>query len=272
MAVFTGYEFMYDNILSSRFDLTIGYIKSTSGSENILSTSTEIVTQKLNRRSKVYSLGVVSNEQLTFNISFFREYPISPDERDTIANWLTNKSTFKRLQIIQDDMNSIYYNCYFSDLKYVVFSAQAYGFTATAICDAPFAWKNMQQSKKENITGIDGNYPEITLMDIYNISSDTNLTRPKSIIIELGENSNSFKLTNISNDNEYFQFTNLSNGEKIFIDCDLEIIESLTNPNKIIIDNFTGEFLKLINGINKLKIEGQIKSISLSYQSGRKVG
>lgn len=272
MAVFTGEEFMYNGVASSKFGLTIGYIDDTSNSENTLSTNTEIITQKLPRRSKVYRLGSVANEPLTFTLSFFRNSPIYPDEREAIAHWLTSSTEFKKLQIIQDNMNTVYYNCYFNELKYIVFSAQAYGFTATVICDAPFAWKKSQFVEKKNEMISEGIYPNTTSFNIYNISSDSNMTRPTAIIVELGENCNSFKLINQSNNNEYFEFDNLVVGEKIHINCDLQIIESLTRPNTIIVDKFSGEFLELINGLNKITVEGQIKYIRIDYQSGRKVG
>lgn len=272
MAVFTGEEFMYNNISSSKFGLTIGYIENTSSSENTLSTKVDFITQKLPRRSKVYHLGSVANEQLSFTLSFFRDSPIFPDEREAIAHWLTSNTEFKKLQIIQDNMNTIYYNCYFDEFKYVVFSAQAYGFTATIICDAPFAWKNPQFVEKTNEMITEGIYPNQTSLKLYNISSDSNMTKPTSIIVELGENSNEFRLTNHSNNNEYFQFNGLVVGEKVSINCDLQIIESLTRPNTIIVDKFSGEFLELINGLNKITVEGQIKYIRIDYQSGRKVG
>lgn len=271
MAVFMGYEFMYDNVLSSKFELTIAYSDSTSDSENTMTTNVEFITQKLPRRSRVYHLGTVANEPLSFQVSFFRDTPIYADERDAISHWLTGSGKFKKLQIIQDDMSCVYYNCYFNELKYISFSAKAYGFTATVVCDAPFAWKSPQFIEKVNQPITENVYPDITNMNIYNICSDSNLT-PAKIVIELGENNNEVRITNLSNNAEFFQFKDLINGETISIDSDYGIIQSLTRPNSVIIDNFSGEFLMFINGLNKIQVEGQVKKIRIDYQSGRKIG
>lgn len=243
--------------------------------ENPLSTSVNFVTHKLPRRSKVYQLGTELGEDgvFSFQISFLRaqDDPIMAGERDAIAHWLSGDFRYQPLRIIQDDMCSIYYNCYFQNLSYISVDGYANGFTATVVCDAPFAWKNPQMKEKINQPISEGRYPSTTQLQAYNISSDHNLTIPKLIEIDLGENSNGVKVVNLSNNDEYFEFHDLDYGERIRID-DLYCIESLDRPNTIIVDNFTGEFLKLINGINRLQIEGEIKRIKIVYQSGKKIG
>lgn len=253
----------------------IAYINGNTSEENPLSVPVNVITHKLPRRSKVYQLGTELGDDgvFSFQISFIREQanPIMADERDAIAHWLTSDFTYRPLRIIQDDMCSIYYNCYFQNLSYITIDGYANGFTATVICDAPFAWKNPQTKEKINQPISEGRYPNITQLQIYNISSDHNLTIPKLIEIDLGENSNGVKVVNLSNNNEYFEFHDLVYGERIKID-DLYCIESVNRPNSVIVDNFSGEFLKLINGLNKLRIEGEIKRFKIVYQSGKKIG
>lgn len=275
MATFFGSEFMYNGTLSSRFGLKIAYVNSSSGEEHMVSPTVNLISCKLPRRSKVYQLGteVEGDGIFQFQISFFREQdkPISANERDIISQWLFSDFSFKPLRIIQDDMCSIYYNCFFKSLRYVAFGGYAHGFVADVVCDAPFAWKNRKLKEKVNAPVSPGYYPDTTNIDLYNTSSDHNLTIPSLIEVDLGENSTGFRLTNLSNNSEFFEFKNLIAGEKIRID-DLFCIESVTHPNTVIIDCFSGEFLRLINGINRIVINGQIKRIKIAYQSGRKIG
>lgn len=275
MATFFGSEFMYNGTLSSRFGLMIAYINSSSGEEHAMSPAVNLVSYKLPRRSKVYQLGaeIEGDGTFEFQISFFRkqDQPIMASERDAISKWLCSDFSFKPLRIIQDDMSSVYYNCFFKSLRYVAFAGYANGFVADVVCDAPFAWKNRKVKEKINSSVSPGYYPDVTNIELYNTSSDHNLTIPSLIEVDLGENSTGFKLTNLSNHSEFFEFRNLVVGEKIRID-DLYCIESVTRPNTIIVDCFSGEFLRLINGINRIVINGQIKRIKIAYQSGRKIG
>lgn len=275
MAAFWGYEFMYDNTLSSKFGLYIADINNSGADEQLLSAPVNYTVKKIPNRSKVYHIGVEvdGNGTYEFELSFFREAdnPILASERNAIAHWLSGGFKFKQLKIIQDDMCSAYYNCYFKNIRYHAITGYANGFSATVVCDAPFAWGNPKTIEKHFVKNANDQYPNITELQLYNLSSDHNLTVPQLIEIDLGENENEFKIINTSNNNEFFEFKNLVVGDKIRIN-DLYIIECLTRPNTVIVDNFYGEFLRLINGVNNIRIEGQIKRFKIIWQSGVKIG
>lgn len=275
ISVFSGYEFVYNNISSGKFGLSIAYLEGTIPQNNMLSPPVKPILRKLPNRSKVYLCGteVEDNGVFSFKLSFMRPQgnPIKSDERDMISNWLFSNHTFKPLKIIQDDMNSVYYNCFFTNVEYLFLGDDIYGFETEVVCDAPYAWKNPQTAEIINTPTANGVYQNRTELQVYNLSSDHNLLMPKLLEIDLADNNNYVKVTNISNNNEFFELKDLVVGDKIRID-DTYCIECVTRPNTIIVDNFFGEFLKLKNGINKIQVDGAIKRIKIKYQSGRKIG
>lgn len=187
---------------------------------------------------------------------------------------MSGKGKLKQLRIIQDDMNSIYFNCYFSKIDWTNIRNVGYGFRAEIVCDAPFAWKNKITVKKINkSTGQVGSsflYPNQTDLIIINSSTDYTPVIP-NIHIKLGDNNNKVKVTNKSNQNQWFEIKGLQNGEEISISENL-IIESISNPNKIIVDLFSGEFLELIQGRNEILIDGQIKEASIFFNPSKMIG
>lgn len=274
MPVFTATDFVYNNKRASDFGCIIAYGGDGIDGEYQIGTPVQPLLQSLSRRSKVYNLGIEkeNNGALEFELSFYKvDYvPFNAYERDMIATWLLSDHTFKPLQMLQDDMSDLYYNCYFKALKYIVIGGSTYGFVATAVCDSSFAWKNEETVEIINKADTNGLFPSITEFDLYNISSDINLTTPILIEVDMGNNTNEFKVTNISNNNEFFEFKNLVVGDKVKID-DLYSIECITRPNTIIVDNFNGEFMKLVNGLNKIKVDGEIKRIKIVYQGNKMI-
>lgn len=275
LSVFVGNDFTYGNISSSMFGVKILYLNNDFNEENLLSSSVEILSCSLPRRSNVFQIGVgySSHQAFEFEISFFREQekPFDTYERNIISQWLTGDMSFKPLRIIQEDMTPFYYNCYFKDLKYISVDGNANGFKATVVCDAPFAWKAPTVFEKI-VKPLYGNiYPDSLDFDLYNQSSDHNLTIPELIEIDLGENNSSVAVENRSNNGSVFRFNNLLPGDKIRIDG-LHMMECTNRPNSIIVDLFSGDFLELVNGINKIHVTGQIKRIKIIWKSGVKIG
>lgn len=271
---FSGSIFTFDGVSSDKFGLTITSSGSDGENDNPLISSVDFITQKSSQNPKFYQLGVEQSSPLTFQIEFFSDEPIYVYDREQIALWLSGNGQFKKLRIIQDDMTSIYYNCYFSKIDWTNIRNVGYGFKGTVVCDSPFAWKNQTKFVKTNepTSGTEGNfhYPEQTKIVVVNTSTDYNLIMP-NVQIALGDNNNKFKLTNLSNNNQWFAFDNLQNGEVVSITNSL-CISSVTYPNKIVIDHFSGEFLELVRGKNQIVIDGQIKEIKFIYNQSKNVG
>jgi hypothetical protein len=63
-------------------------------------------------------------------------------------------------------------------------------------------------------------------------------------------------IQNLSDSGRIFEFTNLTMGENIYVDNDKQrIITSLSDTYRL--DNFNKNWLRLVQGVNQLKITGK---------------
>ena len=72
------------------------------------------------------------------------------------------------------------------------------------------------------------------------------------------------EIYNKSNDNKLFRFKNIEKGEKLFIDCSNEIIQT-SKKNTYRYDDFNDEYLKIVYGVNQLAVSNNMK-IEFAYR------
>ncbi len=110
-----------------------------------------------------------------------------------------------------------------------------------------------------NTTTIDCTLASPTTPIEFTINNITNVQHPKyedysyfpKIYADLNSNATNFKLVNVSNSNRETSFTNLAANEHLYIDNDLEEIETLSGEQ--VLSKFNDNYFKLIKGVNTIR-------------------
>ncbi len=265
MGQFNGYDFTYNDIPSQTYGLYISNFGDSSVFNGVGSSDVTVYTQQVLRKAKVYYLGRSQSTPLQFNMTFNSDAPLLGMERAVISNWLFGKPSYKKLQILQDDLNGAWFNCFLTKPMPIYVGNINYGFTCTVVADSPFAYSPLKTTTR-TYTGNNVVTDDIVL---YNYSDDEDYLYP-NITFSLNTVGNSFSITNADDANREFLFTSLSPNETVIINGDLQTITSSTGLHRL--GNFNKKWLRLVPGKNALHVESGIGSFSITYYERVKIG
>lgn len=262
---FTAYDFIFDNISSVNFGLKLINLDNTGLFSGVGSANTEIYTQKVLRADKVYYLGRSINAPLEFHLTFGSQQPISGLDRNIISNWLFGRSGYKKLQIVQDDLDGMWFNCFLTSPTTTYVGNLQYAFDCTVSCDSQFAY-GPTKTVTRTFTGDNVIDYDLTL---YNESSNDDYLYP-NISFELNTVGNSFSITNLDDNDREFLFSDLQASETISVDNAKQIIVSDTGLHRL--SNFNKKWLRLVPKTNRLHIESGIGTFTIIYNNRIKIG
>lgn len=257
---FRARTFVFDGVPSETYGLFIisqdgaGVIQS-SGSNSV-----NIYTQEIYRNPVPYFYGTQQSPVLTFQLCFASLTPLTALDQNNIFKWLFGHNQYKKLQIMQCDMENIYFNCILNNPTVTYVGNFAYSVSCEVTCDAPWGWE-FEKTEKFGPFVSEGTI-------LFNNISDNNYYMFPMIEVKLSENSNRFTLKNTT-DNSEISFTDLLSEEIIYIDSQRNIIKSSEGIYRI--GNMKGIFPRFVPGINKIELTGGIKYIKITYKNARKV-
>lgn len=255
---YNALNFIFDGVPSERYGLFLCSVNETGKQTYDGGSNIKIHTSKTPLMDYNYLMGAEYEDTFEFKMTFGCSTPKDKFDISLINNWLIGHSQYKKLQILQDDMTNVYYNCILNDYKVVTFGNCAYAFECTVICDRPWALGNI----KTYTYGL-GNVN-------HNNGSHTNrITLPKLTFTTIRPNA-SLSIVNLSNGNWETKFTGLSANETIVVDNQLQIITSSLGLRRL--GNFNKHWLELLPKMNKLSITGDVENIKIEYSEIRKVG
>lgn len=262
MAGFNALKFIFDNKPSEGYGLYIldfdgGGVKTNSAGSDV-----EIIQDQISRRAVSYFYGVSQSSKLEFEITIGSYEKMDRRDIAVLESWLFGQMDYKKLQIIQCDLDNVYFNCFLKNPQVTTIGNIPYAFTCTVVCDSPWAWE-FPRTKVSATSEVETN------IEFYNYSDDSDYLYP---IVEftLDINTTDIKVINISDDNREFIMTGLLPNETIYADNSLEILTSSTGLNRL--PNFNGKWYRYVRGLNKIKIVGGLSSYKVTYQLARKVG
>lgn len=261
---FYASNFVYNNIISSEYGLRISSLND-SGSDHSAAT-VELFTQNIYRRPKVYLLGVQQTPVLTIPISVTTPTELSSTESSTISRWLFGQMNYKKLQILQPDMQYIYFNCIFTEPQILRIGNIIRGYTATIVCDSPFAWEYPYWSTHE----YSEEWFEISdSISINNSSDNPDYTYP-TVQFKINQFGGGISIINNTDNGREFVFENLSPNEIIRVDSEVQSITSSTGLNRF--TNFTGyKWFRYVPNKNNLSISGNVGYVSFLHHFAKKV-
>ncbi|HPE08176.1 MAG TPA: hypothetical protein PLT28_00390 [Saprospiraceae bacterium] len=264
---FSGIDFIFDGQFSGEYGL---YLLTTSGSiesEDDAGSDVSIINDVAYRKPTVIDYGSSMDKVLTFELSVMSEVPLLAQNRSKVEQWLFGRTKRCQLQIVQNDLMGMYFNCYLTSPKAIYISHICYGYTFTVECDAPWAWGAQQTTS----FGYSSSLYRTTL-NLLNDSDNTDYTYPILTIYMNGViGSGIVSIINTTDDEtRELQFTNLVAGEIITVDCEKQIITS--SIKQYVSDYFNKKFLRLLSGYNSLSVMGDLSNMTISYTPARKVG
>ena len=261
---FYGSSFQFNGITSDTYDLYISEIGGDGSSSDMGSSAMEIYNQKLYRRSTPYFFGSTPSENISMDISITSPTDIDSKKSKLISKWLFSNRSYKKLLILQPDMNDVYLNCIFNNPQIERNGNLIRGYTATLEADAPFGWK-FPKTKTYTYTSsvIDSS------VVFNNTSDDSGSYLYPSFVITMNNSGGNIIITNQSDSNRVFSFTGLIADEVLSVDNSIQQIISSTGLRRI--SNFNKKFFRLIPGLNNIRFQGNIASIAMTYQFVAKI-
>jgi len=269
---FSAKTFIFQDTPSEFLNLYLGGAESVSiAKSGEVSTAggsdVTLLTQKIYRRPIPLFYGAEQTPVLSFPLSMYSpsDDGITPESYSEIATWLFGQMNYGKLRICQNDMQDIYFNCFLTAPQIIRVGNIIRMVDTTVVCDSPWAWKEPRTYSYSYDTNVE------TISDtqsINNESANNFYTFPTNLVITANIFGGSVDIMNTQDANREFILTLLPN-EIVTINCDLQIISSnlVTYP----LAGFNKNFLRLIQGVNDLTINGNVKSISITYPVATKI-
>lgn len=276
MAQFHASNFIFDGTPSHLFDLKIinftgGEVFSGKGSSNV-----NIYTQRTFRKSAPYYLGRSEEPVLEFELTFGRHTEVSAKERSIISAWLFGRAGYKKLEILQDDLQGAWFNCFLTEPTSIYIGNMNYAFTCKVICDSPYAY-SPQKMLTYSWQSLGSTYETLNF-EIYNNSSEDNYLYPNLEFTFKSSGSN-MQITNHTDGSRVFSFYDVTEAPiidieddylTITVNNDLQMIE--TSSNELVLDYFNKNWFRLLPGNNVLTMYGQITLMNIIYNERLKIG
>lgn len=247
-------EFYYDGISGSSMGLSLVNIETGMLEENF-GYSRSIVEEKTPYRVKPY-FSKFEKEPLTLTLTFAKinenDLEWDFDYRKRVVRWLF-QDEYKPL-ICMDNPEVIYYCTPVNDVKRFD-NGLLHGYIpVTFRCNSPYAYTPAYVYTYDFASsgGID-------IIDVENLTNVEQYYYPEIEITMIG--SNSMTIENLSDCGEIFALNGLDIGETIYINNESEQIETSLGATVYRLGNFNKGWLKLVQGINRLRITGDVSLV-----------
>ena len=269
MSNFYGASFIFNGTPSEYYDLYINTSETTANnSVGILSTNPGDVTlysQAIYRRPIPFFWGVQQSNPLEFDVTFNSLTELTAEDARIISRWLFGQQSFQKLQIMQYDLQNIFFQCFLTKPMTLYVGNTIRGFQAHVVCNAPWGFEYPKTTTYTYTT------PNVNVTTIINNTSDNNFYTYPSMVITTGAFANAdINITNTTDNSRLFSFSGMSAGEVLTVNNDLQIISSSTGLLRL--SNFNKHGFRFLQGVNSVNIQGEIASVSFTYSPARKVG
>lgn len=240
---FYATEFVFDNVPCEKYNLFLANFDS-GVIENNFGGDIEIIEEKT--RNKNYFYGVKQSGNLTFPITMMSEAPLDYYDVSAIGQLLFNRLEYKYLQIVQPDLEGVFFRCMLINPKKISIGNQVYGFKCDVYCSEGHVWSDEFTYQYNIIT------PNQSIVFI-NLSDIEGYIYPK-INFTTSSTTTSFSIKNINDNDRVFSFTGINSSENLIIDNELKIITSSTGQNRL--QKFNLNWFRTVSGNNNLVING----------------
>lgn len=263
---FFGLNFIYGGITGSEFGLSISNL-GDEGVTEIEGANVEPITQAIYRDPVNYLLGIKQSPALSIPITFTVNGELTAIQSSLISGHLFGRKSYLPLQIVQPDMEYIYYNCILINPSVIKVGNTIRGYKATILCDSPFAWENSSIYTyvyndffvRENI--------------LINCTSDADIPIYPKLIIKTNVFEENIKITNNREPDSPFGIATIPPSETIVVNNRLQTVTSPISHKNYLgkMERYGYNWLKLYPGINILSLEGCIDYITIIAKYAKKI-
>ena len=244
--MFNATYFIYNGTLSALYGLKIASFDGSNSPQETAIFSPNITTAKAKNMRRFYSSSIDFDSPPEMNFSVVSETVINNIAKREILAWLTSGNDFKKLEIMENDGESYYYMCKFSQISEITVGGFCVGFNLVATLDSYY-----QYGKSTVATLEDGEHNEAVLNIINKSDINDDYVYP-AVSFKLSAG-NTIKIVNITDDDtRVFEFVGVPENTTITVDNDLKIIDG----QGVLLSNFNKNWLRLKKGTNVLKITG----------------
>lgn len=265
--MYNAFDFIYDGKSSISENVKMLYVEN-SVFEFVKSIPDKKISMfKTKQSSKWNIIGVDHSEPLSFEMQimiysndidlYANNNPvIKRNQLSRISHWLFDKTEFKKLQILTDEMKDLYFMAIIQNVDYFEAGGDVCGFKVTVVCDTIGAYeektitKNCSGSTTFNIQCLhDGIYevhPKYTI-DL--------LTGAADVIVN----------------GEKIELKSLTAGSTVTIDTETLITESSVGDNLYVGGRYNKAFPALVYGKNVIQVNGNCR-LSINYKTIKEVG
>lgn len=256
--MFWGRSFLYNGIPSELYNLYIQDIDADAVNKSMASSSMEILEKKIYRKPQPFLYGMTPSPKLEFSFSAFSNDEIDASTFEIISKWLFSSRSYKPLAIDQFDVQDVVFYAILQEPEIVRVGNVIRGFSCTVSCNSPFAYKYPKTTTYSYTTTV------VDSTEIYLNMSDDNddYLYPSSLIITMNNVDGGISITNLDDNNRVVSFTGLNASEVLTINPSLQTISSSTGLRRL--SNSNKKFLRLVPGRNRLRVQGNVTSISMT--------
>ena len=270
MSIFRGRSFIYNDVMSDMFGLEIISFE-TGGITSIASSEREVVESYLPRRYRSVLYGINHTEPLVFRLVAGSCRPLSAEMQMAINRWLIGQRAYAPLRIVQDDMESVYYNALITNLEYTSFGNYAFAISATVHCDSPYAWTLDEVIERTYAPSISPKG-----IDIYNSSDVLGFVYP-DVIIKADTSLSQFvgvgnTASGDTGDANRFMVTELAAGRITTINVRGENRILTCDSPGFKLSQFNKRWIRLAPGMNHLVLHGAQTYIKITFRTPKIIG
>jgi phage-related protein len=251
---FYGYTFIFDGVPCEEYHVML-YDLGRQDTDGTVVTPGDIQEDRPPGRLTPLFYGQSQSQPLTFSMVFGADQfaidrGLSLDRWDIadIAAWLSDRGTYRYLEIVQPDLSLVRYKCLITNLKYISVGWSPWAFSCDVVCDTAYARAQPQTFSYVSTGTLD--------TVLFSPSTYNRPYYPRLRIAMTG--GDAFSLANQSDDQPPMTLTNLPS-QNLVIDVDGEngVLTSPSGTNLYPFFNF--KFFRLVRGDNSLSITGEAK-------------
>ena len=276
MADIYGSHFEYGGISSRKYNLIIANV-NTERFPQISGTIEEETIFSKNSKKKYFIQDDYSSSPLEFDVEFITEdeQPLSLPIKRQVENWLFNRNNYCALyfdpvddidgafyDVIDNEVKRMFMNCRFINAEKIENSSGVIGYRATLKSDSPFLWQDSIKKIFEL-----NNPAESTTSNI-DVVIDTDIdgfTYP-IVKINMGTTAGDISIINhTDSDSRITKFVGLPTSAIVTMNGEINYISGQYYEKF-----YKQNFVRLLDGTNKLSITGNVKSIELEWKNRRR--
>ena len=244
-------NFIYDNIPSHIFGLTIGNIGHPGVTDTGTYANVEIISDRAAKRTEPYHYGIKLQDGLEFPMEIYNRHGRYYEmyEVQAIQEWLFGRREAKYLSILDADKDGESYLCWLTEPNVVKLESKVIGWRFKAVCTACYSVTDIVEQRYECAD-------EYTTIDYYNLSNIDDYVYPEMEIQLLG-NTTYIRIENHDDNDRAFQILNMKPGSVIYVNNDLQYMRVVTGGGvDSVFEHFNLNWLRFAAGRNRLNVSG----------------